>query len=301
MLTEPGRGEYRTQRADGTLLFTPDPGFVGQDGIPGFLGDVGAYYTITDTAGNTAWSYVDVVLVPGATARPDAVTTRQGRSVNANVLLNDYAGRSQLSGSPATFADPRLTTDGLPAGATASASGSTLTVPGEGVYSVSPGNRTVTFVPQPTFRGKASLVTLALQASVPRLEGDAATVELRPTLQVTVLGSDPVVKADRASTGSGVPVVVPVLANDAPGSPVAPLVGAGVRLRFTAGLPSGSVLSSDATTLVVPGRGTFLVSGTGQVTFVPLGTTTPGATTVGYQVADVNGTTARSTLTVDVQ
>lgn len=301
VLDEPGKGSFRTNRAEGTILFTPNPDFVSPDDIPGFLGSVVAEYTITDTAGNSSRAYLSAGLVPGAYAKPDAVTTRQGRAVNANVLVNDYAGRSQLAGSPGTFADPRLTTVGLPSGAKLGGSGSVLTVPGQGVYTVSPGNRTVTFVPEPTFRGKASLVTLALRVSVPRLAAEPATFELHPTLQVTVVGADTVAEADRASTDAGEPVVVAVLANDAPGSPVVPLVASSVRLRLAPGLPSGSTLSGDAKTLVVAGRGTFLVSGTGQVTFVPLGTATGAVPAIGYQVADVNGTTARSTLTVTVR
>lgn len=300
VLTEPGQGVFRTHRSDGTLLFTPDPAYVTADDVPGYLGDVLAQYSITDTAGRTSRAYVQVTLVPGATVKPDAVTTRQGRSVNANVLLNDYAGRSQLSGSPATFADPRLTTAGLPAGATLSGSGTGLTVPGQGVYTVSPGNRTVTFVPEPGFRGRADPVTVALRVSVPVANADPATLALTSALTVTVLPADPVAKPDAASTPTAHPVVVRVLANDAPGSPVVPLVPSGVRLRLTSGLPSGSTLSGDAKTLVVAGRGTFLAAGNGEVTFVPLGSSSGAVPPIGYQVADVNGTTARSTLAVTV-
>ena len=240
VLDEPGQGSFRTDRADGTVLFTPDPDFVSPDDIPGFLGSVVAEYTITDTAGNSSRAYLSASLVPGAYAKPDAVTTRQGRTVDVNVLVNDYAGRSQLSGSPGTFADPRLTTAGLPSGATLGGSGSTLTVPGQGVYTVSPGNRTVTFAPEPAFRGQASLVTLALRVSVPRLNAEPATFELHPTLQVTVAGSDPVAKADTASTPVGQPVVVTVLANDVPGSSVVPLVALERAAADDAALPAGS-------------------------------------------------------------
>lgn len=110
----------------------------------------------------------------------------------------------------------------------------------------------------------------------------------------------PTARPDTASTALGQPVVVEVLANDTAAGPSVPLVGSSVRLRTTPDLPSGSVLYGDAKTLKVAGRGVFLVSGTGQITFVPLGTTT-GPVKVGYQVADAAGTTARTTVDVTVQ
>jgi hypothetical protein len=59
-------------------------------------------------------------------------------------------------------------------------------------------------------------------------------------------------------------------------------------------------LSSSPTlvSLLAPGgRGVFLAPGNGAITFVPLGTTSV-VPAIGYQVADANGTTSRSTLTV---
>ncbi|GAB2567343.1 DUF7507 domain-containing protein [Microlunatus antarcticus] len=111
----------------------------------------------------------------------------------------------------------------------------------------------------------------------------------------------PTAAPDTVSTTVGQPVVVDVLADDRPGSPDVPLVGSSVRLRTTTALPPGSVLYGDAKTLTVPGRGVLLVSGTGQITFVPLGASTGPVPTIGYQVADAGGRTARSTLDVTVR
>ena len=109
----------------------------------------------------------------------------------------------------------------------------------------------------------------------------------------------PTATADSASTRPGQPIIIDVLANDRPGSPDVPLVGSSVRLRTPLGpLPPGTALYGDAKTLKLPGWGVFLVSGTGQVTFVPLGPSTGLVPTVGYQVADANGRTDRSLLDV---
>lgn len=122
-----------------------------------------------------------------------------------------------------------------------------------------------------------------------------------PTVPVPPPGPGPTASPDSASTTVGRPVVVDVLADDHPGSSDVPLVGSSVRLRTSATLPAGSALYGDAKTLKVAGRGVFLVSGTGQITFVPLGTATGPVPTVGYQVADADGRTARSTLDVTVR
>ncbi|GAA3575658.1 hypothetical protein GCM10022197_35920 [Microlunatus spumicola] len=133
----------------------------------------------------------------------------------------------------------------------------------------------------------------------------AATVSVRvqavpPVVPPSSTGSGPVAAPDAAGATVGHPVVVDVLVNDRPGAATRPLDGSSVRLRTTPDLPSGSVLYGDAKTLKVAGRGVFLVSGTGQITFVPLGRATGPVPTIGYQVADVNGLTARSTLSVTV-
>ena len=143
----------------------------------------------------------------------------------------------------------------------------------------------------------------------------ASSVTLRTTAVPSVPGEPvpapgPVARPDTVATRVSRPVVVAVLGNDSTGSPQVPLVGSSVRLRLTPDLPDPT-LYGDAKTLVVPqgqpgpftpapGGGVFLVSGRGEITFVPIG---PGPTpqlTVGYQVADANGATARSTLTVTV-
>jgi hypothetical protein len=111
------------------------------------------------------------------------------------------------------------------------------------------------------------------------------------------------------STSFGHPVVVAVLANDAAGAAAVPLVRSSVRLRLGGDLHGRPQLYGDAKTLIVPalfnrtadplvGGVTFLVSGRGEITVVPIADAPTDPVTIGYQVADANGRTARSTLTV---
>ena len=290
-LTVPGQGRYETRPGTQDILFTPATGFVG-DATP-------VDYRVTDSAGNSARATLTVTVIPGITARWDYVTTRQGHRVTKNIGTNDDHGVSSSTWTALPVSSPRLTTRGNPGAVVSGTYQEKLVVPGQGVYSVSPGNGVVTFDPEPGFVG-VSTVTLGVTYEVQRPDIGTQPLAFETKLSVTVLASTPVARADSASTSVGHPVVVPVLGNDSPGSPVLPLVGSSVRLRLSAGLPTGSTLSGDTKTLTVPGWGVFGVSGTGQVTYVPLGTATGKVPAVGYQVADTNGTTARASLTVTV-
>ncbi|GAA3575666.1 hypothetical protein GCM10022197_35930 [Microlunatus spumicola] len=290
-LTVPGQGTYLARFGTQDVLFTPAKGFIG-DAAP-------VDYRVTDTAGRTARATLSVTVLPGITARWDYAKTRQGHRVLTDVRANDDQGVSPTTWTALPVSTPRLTARGNPGAVLSGTYQQKLVVPGQGVFMVSPGNGVVTFDPEPRFVG-TSVVTLGVQYQVQRPVVGTETLAFETKLSVTVLASTPVARTDSASTASGRPVVVPVLTNDSPGSPVVPLVGSSVRLRLTAGLPTGSTLAGDAKTLVVAGRGTFLVAGTGDVTFVPLGASTGKVPTVGYQVADANGTTARSSITVTV-
>ncbi|SER15134.1 Ig-like domain-containing protein [Microlunatus flavus] len=290
-LTVPGQGVYQTQFGTQQVLFTPKAGFVG-DAAP-------VQYRVTDTAGNTARATLSVTVLPGITERADFKGTAQGRPVTVDVRANDDLGPSDRTWTSAPVTEPRLTTHGNPGSVLSGTYQEKLTVPGQGVYTVDPGSGTVTFAPAPGFVG-ASTASIGLRIQVQRPDIGSEELGFETRLTVTVTASTPVARGDSASTSVGQPVTVPVLGNDSAGSAAVPLVGSSVRLRTTSSLPAGSVLYGDAKTLKVAGRGVFLVSGTGQVTFVPLGTSTGPVPTIGYQVADANGTTARSSLTVAV-
>lgn len=291
-LTVPGQGKFETRPGTQDILFTPTKGFLG-DAAP-------VDYRVTDTAGNTARATLTVTVIPGITARWDYTKTRQGRRVVVDVGANDDQGVSATTWTALPASSPRLTTRGNPGSVVSGTYQERLVVPGQGVYSVSPGNGRVTFDPEPRFVG-VSTITLGVAYEVQRPDVGTETLASETKLSVTVLASEPAARADSASTTVGHPVVVPVLGNDSPGSPVVPLVGSSIRLRLSSGLPTGSTLSGDTKTLTVPGRGVFLASGTGEITFVPLGTATGAVPAIGYQVADANGTTARSSLAIAVR
>lgn len=291
-ITVPGEGVWsRLAHEGGQVVFAPDPGFLGTT--------TPVRYTVVDRTYAAAEGTLQVTVRRGATTHDDTAHTPRGVPTTVDVLANDDPGLN-ADGSRASFDRTNVSLGDLPPGSTHSIEGDQATVPGQGSWVVQPATGTIRFTPDPGFVGTASLrYTVYAVADIGTVAPQGRYVD--GALQVVVDPVTPTARPDTASTTVGHPVVVPVLHDDAAGDPAVPLVGSSVRLRTAPGLPAGSVLSGDAKQLVVAGRGTFLVAGDGEITFVPLGTSTGAVPTVGYSVADANGTTARSTLTVSVR
>ncbi|MBP8837569.1 MAG: cadherin-like domain-containing protein, partial [Dermatophilaceae bacterium] len=230
--------------------------------------------TTTTTTNNDAQA---VFTVDGPVATPDADTTPQNVNVTVDPLGNDSAATDQtLVPTSVLLLDPVSGTYG-----------STVTVVGEGTYTVDPVTGEVTFDPVASFTGTATAVTY----QVADTSGQTAT----STITITVTPVVPVATDDSETTPYNTPVVVSVLGNDTAGAVSAPLDPTTVQLLDPV---SGTYGSS----VTVVGEGTYTVDPvSGEVTFTPeagyFGTTTP----VTYQVADSNGTTTTATITVTVE
>ncbi|MEO9322650.1 Ig-like domain-containing protein [Nocardioides sp. C4-1] len=282
-LTFPGEGTY-TLNPDGSVLFTPEPGYVGTT--------TPVTYRIVDTNGTTDTAQLQVTVRRGPDADPDEVTTPQNVTVTINPLTNDTPGNNPDGTTGAWVPDSVVfPSTGQPTGSTTSPDGKTLTVPGEGVYTVDPGG-TITLDPAPGFTGEATPVSYQVTDTL----GNPATATI--TIEVTPI--NPTATDDTASTTFGTPVTLAGATNDTAGALTAPLVP-GDTVFPTVGQPAGATVTPDGTTITVPGQGSYVVQPDGSVVFAPApgfeGTTTP----VVYQVVDANGTTDTATLTVTVQ
>jgi LPXTG-motif cell wall-anchored protein len=262
----------------GDVTFVPAEGFIGTASTP---------YRITDENGQTATATISIVVPAGPTANPDSASTPQNVDVSFPILGNDVPG-SGPDGTDAGF-DPDSVrfsvTAGLPAGSAVSDGGRVLTVPGEGVYTFDPASGEVTFDPEPQFRGSASPITYTVTDTF----GNGAST----TITVTVAPVTPVAIGDAAKTPGGTPVVIDILANDAPGASSAPLVPGSVVFTSPDATDGG-------TTLVVPGEGTWTVQDDGSVRFAPVAGFDGPTTPVTYSVSDENGTAAQAQITVTV-
>ncbi|GAA1943010.1 beta strand repeat-containing protein [Nocardioides hwasunensis] len=282
-LTMPDQGEYVIQ-ADGSVEFTPVRGYTGTT--------TPVTYRIEDSNGTTDTAQLTVTVRRGPSASPDDARTPQNTDVVVPVLDNDSAGLA-ANGDQGAFvpASVVLPATGQPAGSTVAPDGKTLTVPGEGEYTVN-ADGTITFDPEPQFTGAASPITYSVT--------DEFGNDVSSTVVVTVTPIVPVATDDRAMTPYNTPVTLPGVTNDAAGATSAPLVPG--RTDFpAAGQPQGSTVSADGRTVTVPGEGAWTLLADGTVLFTPADGFTGATTPVTYRIEDANGTTDTAQLTVTVR
>ncbi|MGL5859369.1 MAG: Ig-like domain-containing protein, partial [Angustibacter sp.] len=261
----PDVGSYVLDPGTGTVTFTPVAGFSGV--APPLT------YRVADENGTTSIATLTVTTGEPPVAEPDTATTAQDESVSIDVLANDDPGASPLDPTTVRLQDP---VDGQYK--------TTVTVPGEGTWTVNPTTGAVTFDPEPTFTGAATPLTYRVQ--------DEDGLPTTASITVTVTEKPPTAQPDTARTDQGLPVTVSVLGNDTP-SPGVPLNPSTVQLRDPA---TGDLV----TTLTVAGEGTYRVQDDGRVTFTPDPLFTGKASPVTYVVEDAQGRAVDSTLTVTV-
>ncbi|MFI5696833.1 Ig-like domain-containing protein [Kribbella sp. NPDC051586] len=266
MVNVVGQAKYVAE-PDGTVRVEPVPGFVGP-AKP-------VAYRVADSNGITATANltVTVSLPDRPVAVADTATTPQNVSISLKPLANDKtaAGVQFVPGS-VVLRDP--------ADATFKKQ---VVIAGEGEYVVKPDGG-VDFVPQPQFTGVGTSIGYRVT--------DTTHQTAESTLAVTVSPVTPTANGDSVSTAFDTDVVVPVLDNDLPGSPDAPLVPTALRLVD----PVSRQLVDKVT---IAQQGTYLVAA-GEVAFQPVHGFKGVGTTLTYQVLDKNGTAARAELTVSV-
>jgi len=141
------------------------------------------------------------------------------------------------------------------------------------------------FTPLTSYHGNATPITYRVSDS----DGNTAT----STITIDVSAPTPIAQPDTATTPYETAVTVLLLANDNAGSAVVPLVPSSVQLFD----PATSVYAS---TVTLPGVGTYLVQPDGSVAFTPVQGFTGTTPSVTYLVDDANGTIANATVSVTV-
>ncbi len=265
-LTVPGEGVW-TVAATGEITFTPESGF---DGDP-----TPAAYVVQAVSGSTSnESTVSIDYGERPVAVDDTFESATIVPVSIDPLGNDNDGDGTLVGSTVV-----LTGTSAPSGSTLAGDGKTLTVPGEGVWTVAASGE-VTFTPEAGLSTNPTPVSYAVNDN----DGNTSNEAL-----ITVsYGTPPVATNDVISTASTGPVVFDPLTNDDAAGSI-DLDPTSVVLTGT-GAPAGSVLSSDGKSLTVPGEGAWTVDPvTGAVTFTPEAGFTGAITPAAYTVEDENG------------
>ncbi|MEP4652790.1 MAG: tandem-95 repeat protein, partial [Ilumatobacter sp.] len=279
----PGEGSY-VFADDGTVTFAP------ADGFSGVTSPV--VYTVRDSNGETATASIQVTVQPGPAARPDTASVPQNTPVTIDVLGNDTPS-ANVDATPGSF-DPAsvvFPTTGQPAGATVADGGTTLTVPGQGVYSVRD-DGTIVFTPDPRFSGTATPVRY--------LVTDVGGNTTGSTVTVTVGRVAPTAVDDSARTSVDTAVTIDIVGNDVAGDPAAPIDPTATTFE-PGSQPAGSTISDDGTTLTVPNEGTYALDATGRVVFTPVTGFTGETSPVTYTIRDSNGSSATAEITVVVE
>jgi CshA-type fibril repeat protein len=151
-VTVPGEGQYVLDPIGGLLTFTPDPAFSGQG--------TGVTFRLTDAYGQSATgTYRPTVTPPPGPTAGNLTSTGVGTSTHtaaAVIPAGDTITLLASGGSPAT----------------------TLTVAGEGTYSLDTSSATITYTPLLGFAGTAT----GMSYRVADAYGQTATATYRPAV-----------------------------------------------------------------------------------------------------------------------
>lgn len=212
---------------------------------------------------NLNGSWVELINIDTPTATDDSGSGMPGESVTLNVLANDNPGDAPLVPASLQIAGT-------------SAAGESLTVPGEGVWSVNTATGEITFTPDPALIGSPTPIQYFVLD-----ENDFASNLATVTITYP---TGPTAVDDFATTDVNTAVSLNVLTNDTEGS--TPLVVSSIN--FVSGTEPD------------PSIGTFTVNtATGMVTFNPANNFA-GTATIDYQICDQNDLCSVATIEVTV-
>ncbi|WP_423242454.1 LPXTG cell wall anchor domain-containing protein [Streptococcus salivarius] len=253
--TVDGVGTY-TVAADGTVTFVPEKSFVGT---------APAVTVVREDKNGTKASatYTPTVTPVTPTSEPATSTDIQGATQTGKPTFTEGDSRVPMNNDvPATFED----------GST------TKTVEGVGTYTVA-ADGTVTFVPEKSFTGTASGVT------VKRVDknGTEITAKYTPTVTPVTPTATPTTSTDiQGATQTGKPT----------------FTEGDSRVPMNDDVPA--TFEDGSTTKTVDGVGTYTVATDGTVTFVPEKSFVGTAPAVTVVREDINGTKASATYTPTV-
>jgi CshA-type fibril repeat protein len=272
----PGQGTYTLNTATGVVTYEADP-----DAIAGTKTAI--TYQVTDVTGQKATSTLTPVVPPAPTADDETSTGAYDTNQVIEVLTGDAAGAG------ATLVPSSVKLCATTSTAKASCDRDTLDVAGEGTYTVNP-NGTVTFNPLQTFTGTASLIKYVV--------ADSTTQLAEATIQPTVTA--PATPVANPESRSVLPGATATFTTTTGASGLA-TAAAGFNTSATCLItPASNPATCDADGVVeIFGQGTYtLNTATGVVTYVADAAATAGTkTAITYQVTDITGQKATSTLT----
>ena len=304
--TKAGQGTYEV--TDTGVTFTPEANFVGKaDGIvlravdtngesTGWtaLTDQNKLANVNDGTHTSATKTMDAVYVP--TVTPKEITADPETSTDIQGKEQKKTPTFKTEGDSATPVTPSATYPAKLVDPKTNAKVDSVTVEGEGTYTINPTTGEVTFQPLPTFKGTATGVDVTLTAPVGQnKDGQDVTATATTKYTPTVTAVEPTAKpADSAGvqgeTQKGTPTFTA-------GNVEVPIKENSVKLLNADGTEAnGPVDALDEKGNKV---GEYTVNpATGEVTFTPTDKTYTGKVTPAkVQAEDKNGTKVNTTYT----
>ena len=250
-------GTFTVDKETGVVTFTPTDKSYSGDVVP-------VKVQAADTNGTTVETTYTPKITPVVPTSEDATSTDiQGQTQSGKPTFTEGNPNVPIDeDTPATFED----------GST------TKTVEGVGTYTVA-ADGTVTFVPEKSFVGTASAVTVVRED----VNGTKASATYTPTVTPVTPTAEPTTSTDiQGATQTGKPV----------------FTEGDSRVPMNDDVPA--TFDDGSTTKTVEGVGTYTVAPDGTVTFVPEKSFVGTAPAVTVVREDVNGTKASATYTPTV-
>ena len=282
--TVDGVGTY-TVAADGTVTFVPEPSFTGTaPAVTVVREDMNG----TKASATYTPSVTPITITPTDKVSEDVQNVPQTQTPTFD-LSNDKTAEitSKKLVDPAT---------GQPTDET------TVTVAGEGTYTIDPTTGAVTFTPEKDFVGTATGVTVQATATITNADGKTATITSDATYTPTVVAAVPTAKPAtskdiQGATQTGTPTFEGATVQVNGQDKAITIKDNSYTLLDKDGneVATTPAFAEDGTTEI----GTYSIDpATGQVTFTPTDKSYTGKVTpVKVQAKDTNGTVAETTYT----
>ena len=263
----PGEGTYTINPETGEVTFKPEPNFTGKaqgvevqrkdtNGTPATAKYTPTVKPVTPTSDDVVSEDVQGAKQTGTPVFTPGKTTVNGTDVTV-----------ELSDEPAKLVDPKT-----------GESVDSVTVPGEGTYTIE--NGVVTFTPEPQFTGKASGVTVKRTDK----NGTEVTAKYTPTVKPVTPKAEGVTTTDvQGAIQTGKPVFTP-------GKTTVNNVEKTVELSDKPAKLVDPKTGDPVDSVTIEGEGTYTVAPDGTVTFTPNKDFTGQATGVTVKREDKNGT-----------
>ena len=299
-VTVEGEGTYTINPSTGEVTFTPDPSFTGTA--------KGVEVTLSAPVGRNKDGKIQQDYIKTATAKytptvtPITVTPTDKVSADVQNVPQTQTPTFDLSNDKTAEITSKKLVDpatGQPTDET------TVTVAGEGSYTIDPTTGAVTFTPEKDFVGTAKGVTVQATATITNANGKTATITSDATYTPTVVAAVPTAqpatsKDVQGATQTGTPTFAGTTVQVNGEDKAITIKDNSYTLLDNDGneVPSTPAYAADGTTEI----GTYSIdSATGQVTFTPTDKSYTGVVTPAkVQAESSNGIKVDTTYTPEI-